>query len=138
MLRYLNNHQNKFSNVLAPFCITQMKLYGALFTEIINLLLICGQETVMDCIINYIALGAISQIDNYYAAALTKFPLKKALEDPLVYENFVHVPFCQRDKAGKFMRLIVKGQRIIYISMYFYFTPYITPLITYLIAGNNN
>lgn len=36
---------------------------------------------------NFIALGAISEIDDYYAAALPYCPLKKALEDPLVIDS---------------------------------------------------
>jgi hypothetical protein len=35
----------------------------------------------MDSIINFIALGAISEIDNYYANSLTHIPLKKAIEE---------------------------------------------------------
>jgi hypothetical protein len=35
----------------------------------------------MDAIINFIALGAISEIDNYYAASLTHLPIKKAIEE---------------------------------------------------------
>jgi hypothetical protein len=37
-----------------------MQLIGVILTEIINILLICGQNTVMDTIINFIALGAIA------------------------------------------------------------------------------
>ena len=64
-----------------------MKLYGSLFTEIINICLICGQPTIMDCIMNFIALGAIAQIDDYYAQALTYCPLKAAIEIPLEFQN---------------------------------------------------
>jgi hypothetical protein len=35
----------------------------------------------MDSIINFIALGAISEIDNYYANSMTHIPLKKAIEE---------------------------------------------------------
>jgi hypothetical protein len=37
-----------------------MQLIGAVVTEIINIFLICGQKTVMDALINFIALGAIA------------------------------------------------------------------------------
>ena len=33
------------------------------------------------------------------------------------------------------MRLNYKMLRIVYVSFYYYFAPFITPMITYLIAG---
>jgi hypothetical protein len=53
-----------------------MQLCGALFTEIINICVICNQEKIMDVIMNFIALGAIAEIDNYYLDALVHCPLK--------------------------------------------------------------
>ncbi len=80
MIRYLINHSHEFSSTIVPFMVAQMQLSAALLTEIINICLICGQNSIMDAIINFIALGAISEIDNYYATSLTHLPIKKAIE----------------------------------------------------------
>lgn len=77
-----------------------MQFIGAFFTEIINILVICNLPTIMDIIMNFIALGVISEIDNYYLASLAICPLKAALENPLKvtksnknYESFFQRPW---------------------------------------------
>jgi hypothetical protein len=83
MMKYLANHHNQFSGILGPLLIALMQFIGAFFTEIINILVICSLPTIMEIIMNFIALGAISEIDNYYLASLAICPLKSALETPL-------------------------------------------------------
>ena len=47
-----------------------MQLVGAVFTETINILSICSLENTKEVIMNFIALGVIAEIDNYYLSAL--------------------------------------------------------------------
>ena len=82
-MKYLANHHEKFSGTLGPFLIAMMQFIGAFFTEIINILVICSLPTIMEIIMNFIALGAISEIDNYYLASLSMCPLKDELENSL-------------------------------------------------------
>ena len=51
----------------------------------------------MDAIINFIALGAISEIDNYYATSLTNLPLKKAIEEnpPKFKKRLLYMKFSE-------------------------------------------
>ena len=60
MLRYLNNHPEEFDYILQPCLVALMQASGAMFTEIINIGLLCGQDTIIDSIINFVALGAIA------------------------------------------------------------------------------
>lgn len=83
MMKYLANHPDSFSGISGPLMIAVMQFMGAFFTEIINILVICSLPTIMEIIMNFIALGAISEIDNYYLASLSFCPLKSALEKPL-------------------------------------------------------
>jgi hypothetical protein len=139
MLKYIANHPAYFSSTLAPFFISQMQLSGALFTEIINICLICGQPTIMDCIMNLIALGAISQIDDFYAKTLTYCPLREAVQNPpRVDIRSRDQKFRERTLKGKALRLIYRFYRILFVSFYFYFTPFLTLIFTYLIGGNIN
>lgn len=79
MLEYLINHKEEFSSILIPFSTIQMQLTASFITELINLSLICSQNTVMDAVINFIALGAITEIDDYYAKSIiVKWDLNKA------------------------------------------------------------
>ena len=67
---------DQFDHPFVPFSIGIMKLSGTLFTEIINILLICSQTTVMNCVLNFIALAVIAEIDDMYAASLKDLDLK--------------------------------------------------------------
>jgi hypothetical protein len=71
MIRYFAKHASNdtnscFSESLAPILVALMQFLAGLFTETINILSICSLETSKDVIMNFIALGVISEIDNYY------------------------------------------------------------------------
>jgi hypothetical protein len=70
MIKYFTSHRSRFDSGIQPFLIPFMKLCGSLFTECVNIFLICQQTTIMDCVMNFIALGVIAEIDNLYAARL--------------------------------------------------------------------
>lgn len=61
--------------------ISLMQFSGALATEIINIILICTQDSVKDVIMNFIALGVIAEIDDIYAKTLYQNRIKKELEE---------------------------------------------------------
>ena len=50
-------------------------------TEVVNILLICKQDTIMDCVMNFIALGVIAEVDNMYANSLKNLRIKAAIEE---------------------------------------------------------
>jgi hypothetical protein len=60
-----------------------MQLSAAVFTELVNIVMICLQSTIMDCVLNFIALGTIAQIDIIYSSSLTNEPLKNELLEPI-------------------------------------------------------
>ena len=81
MIKYFANHRSLFDETNHPFYISLMKLFGALLTEIVNILLICKQTTIMDCVMNFIALGIICEIDNLYASSLKSLRIKDAVTE---------------------------------------------------------
>ena len=62
--------------------VTLMQFYGAVFTEVINILSICTLGNSKDVIMNFIALGVIAEIDNFYLQALPSSALKSRLSEP--------------------------------------------------------
>lgn len=137
MMKYLANHHEDFSETMGPFQIAVMQFIGAFFTEIINILVICSCPTIMDVIMNFIALGAISEIDNYYLASLPVCTLKDALEVPLEVKrksgDIKHRP-CK----PMFVRIVYRTLRIFQVSFYYYFTPFLAVILTYLAGGTRN
>ena len=137
MIRYLINHSAQFTSTMVPFLVAHMQLFASLLTEIINICLICGQKTIMDSIINFIALGAISEIDNYYAVSLNHLPIKKAAEEPYPFmKRLYYLRLSKMSCQQILLRSIYKFYRVVYVSLYFYFTPYITTVFSYLAASN--
>ena len=63
--------------------VTLMQFYGAVFTEVINILSICTLGNSKDVIMNFIALGVIAEIDNFYLQALPSSNLKECLASPI-------------------------------------------------------
>lgn len=87
MMKYLSNNSELFSGIIGPFIIASMQFLGAFLTEIINILTICSLPDIMSVIMNFIALGAIAEIDNYYFGALSHCPLKCEVDEPLIVKK---------------------------------------------------
>jgi hypothetical protein len=113
-----------------------MQLVGAVFTETINILSICSLENTKEVIMNFIALGVIAEIDNYYLSALPPNQMRCRLEDPFEIKILAkEIKFWDRDFNSKIIYSAYKFFRVLEVSFYYYFTPFIVLILTYLIAG---
>ena len=75
-----------------------MQFFGAIFTENINILCICSLVDTKEVIMNFIALGAIASIDNYYFEALPQSEIADRIEKPFKVEILSkEIKFCERD-----------------------------------------
>ena len=138
MMKYLANHSEQFSGVFGPFLIALMQFIGAFFTEIINILVICSLPTIMEIIMYFIALGAISEIDNYYLASLSNCVLKEELSCPLIITkrgSRDYPRFWDRPKKTMLVQVMYRILRVFQVSCYYYFTPFLAIIFTYLGAG---
>lgn len=138
MIKYLSNHSEDFDDVDAPFLIAMMKLTSSVLTEIINIFLICGQNTIMDCIMNFIALGIICEIDKHYASSLRNFKLAKSLDRPPVIK-FHSKSFNYSEKSifVGLVRAFYKVAKTLYVSFYYYFFPFLSIYITFVWTNSN-
>lgn len=133
MIKYFNNHPDEFCHRVTPVLVGSMQLFVALFTELINILLICGQTTIMDSVMNFIALGVIAEVDNFYAGSLKNFPLKECVEDPPAIKRSNRVNVDEgRTVYLKIIRFFYKCLRTFYASFYYYFMPFLVVLLSYL------
>ena len=64
MIKYSNNHSSEFKRKTAPLMISILQYTSAMFTEGINICLICGSSTVLDVVLNFVALCCIADIDD--------------------------------------------------------------------------
>ena len=97
--------------------------------------MICSQSAVIDVILNFVALACIAQIDDLYASSLHNFKLVKALDSPPVkLRNSKDIIWKKVSCYRKLIRIIYVVFRAVYISFYYYFTPFITIGITYFVG----
>lgn len=140
MIRYLSYYPDEFSAKGAPLMIAHMQMLAALFTEAVNMVLICTQQDSLNTVVNFVALLAIASIDNYYYDSLSSSSMKRLVEeDPPVFKHKGSVELKQFKKRSNFDRLVYLDYRFfrfLFYSIYFYFSPFATPVITYLVAGN--
>lgn len=133
MLKYYNDHHSAFAEPVPAVAIAVMQLAAALFTEVININLICAQDTIMDCIMNFIALGVIAEVDDYYAGSLSHFPLTDAVERaPPILRGSKENPYESRPPAQKVVRVFYKILRTLYAAYYYYFMPFTIVLLSFI------
>ena len=78
----------------------------------------------MDCVMNFVALGVISEIDDIYASSVKNFVLKDCIKNPpTITRNSASFKGegKGRSNSGKVVRVLFKLLRVIYCSYYYYF-----------------
>jgi hypothetical protein len=101
-----------------------MKLNGAFWTEVINLVLISQQSDVGSVIMNFIALGVIASVDNIYAASLTNDEVRKSLDG--------RQPLQIVRGEGKGSGILVNILKTLYQSYYYYYMPLTVIIIVFV------
>ena len=91
----------------------------------------------MDVIMNFIALGVIAEIDDFYAGSLKKFKLKESVGEPLKGLR-ERDPVISKDAASKrpisakyMVFPVYKLLKLAYVSYYFYFGSFLTVFLSY-------
>jgi predicted ATP-grasp superfamily ATP-dependent carboligase len=80
MIKFAKNSPHKFygNGNIYPFVVGGMKLYGGLATELLSMINLCGSESVVDVVKDYIAFGFICEIDNYKLETVKNINLEEA------------------------------------------------------------
>ena len=80
-MKYANNHTWKFKKWRIAYFIGFGQVLMVLSVETINLILLCENDTVMDIIMDFLALVIISDFDEYYVTALKADSKLKLIKD---------------------------------------------------------
>ena len=121
---------------LAGLLVASMQYVIALATEIVNLIVISGQKSVIDCIMNFVALKVISEVDDIYLGSIRDPIIKEMTADndgdwtpKLVYG---WVGFDERTLGNKLLFAFLKVNKVIYNGFYFYFFPFLIIVLNYV------
>ena len=119
------------NTILIPIIISYMKLIVEFSTEVICLIITSTFNDSIEVVMNYIALGVISELDEVYYRTI-RSPIKDQLEDrnyELPITN--HEGDCFHKGLGFFSKLLLSLTGLIeYIYQVFYF--HFFPMLIYL------
>jgi hypothetical protein len=129
--------------------------------EMSNLVIICVAFYPIEIIFNFISIAIISEFDNLVYSSMRNESMRKLIEDREILEkifikhhttsskcglnelsdqvdekgNFrpLRVMFNSRTCFNKFLFCVYKGYRAFFVSVYFYFFPFIAVIISILI-----
>ena len=127
LMKYANNQPHQFveSGSEISFTLGYIQFFLSVFTEAINIYLLAYQYNVERCIIHFVALEVIMELNKIYLESLTDNTLKSVLHcHPVVEKKSKDIKFSDRSCFHKVARIVYKTSRSIYVSIIFYFVPF--------------
>lgn len=90
-MKFVLNHDYRFGSVGKAFLAGLMQVFSAMLIEVVNLLTILQSNTVIDVVMNFMALAVIIEFDDYFFGALGKNFVKKIITEQAA-ENSPYQP----------------------------------------------
>jgi len=112
-----------------------MQMTAGLTNEIICLILIQGQRSIMDCIMNYIALGIIAEIDDLFEGLNQERSHALILSEPddwfpvIINEN---IDFSDRQWWNKILFIYFWLLNFFYVCAYYYYFSFAAIIMNFL------
>ena len=160
MMKYAVNHPFKFNSfVMAWFC-GFMQYTSSLGVELSNIGVILGANDTISIVFNFIAVAIIAEFDNYVFDSMKNENFKHIVDERFTKPAFpvIHTTSkkCKENEKGKirdangkryllkikigsrswtnlFFFAIYKVLRAFYVSMFYYFLPFITIIMSTLL-----
>ena len=130
MLRFANNQIKDTNARNVMIFITMMKIGSSVFTEIANILLISTEDNTLDIIKDFVALFVIAEIDSIYAKTMKNNSMREGIEGRiLTYQESLG----EKARVGlcyHMWRPVYAMFKHTYVCIYFYFMPFLVPVIS--------
>jgi hypothetical protein len=142
LMKYICNHWDDFRQPGIPFFIAHTSHMINLVAEFLNMYMLVYQHTVEHCIIHFVALEVIVEIPHMYMGSLIDDKLKqrifKSQSHLQVSNKGRDINFWEdRSLLSKISRIIYKSHRALYVSVLFYFAPFIVIFVYSIIDGGH-
>lgn len=134
LMNFANNHPEQFVNDKIPVMCGAMQVFTSIFGQLVNVTLLLAHRTVEECIILFITLAIVLELPQMYSAALTTglqentgtTVITQVCKHPVYKSNAGrHIKFSDRTWFHKLSRIVYKFFRLFYVSIFFYFQPFI-------------
>ena len=161
MMKYTCNHTHKFASSFTAFSFGLLQVCSILLVEMASIGVICTAEDIINIIFNFIALAVIASFDDYVFNGMKNEPIKELLDEDFIKKNLtiehttsvtcdteemssikidgtdecrpLRITFKSRSINNKIQFGVYKFFRMIYLSIYYYFFPFSSILISCLI-----
>ena len=70
-MKYALNHMWKFESWRWAYCIGLLQLVMVLFVEVVNVIVLCAHNSIMETLMNFLALIVIRDLDDYFASTIS-------------------------------------------------------------------
>ena len=79
-MKFALNHMWKFDSWRWAWLIGFLQMIMVVFVEVVNIIVLCANNTVMDILMNFLALVVIRDLDDYFAQTITQDPNYKLID----------------------------------------------------------
>lgn len=133
MMKYAVNHYELFTNVHVAFFIAWLHTFSSFTIEICVVVVLTSFTNVLEVIMKYVSLAAISNIPRFYYNSLVDQKLLEiAGSHKLIITNYRCMDRVKDAPcAVRIMRIIYKSMRVVFCCMSYYFLPFSALFITY-------
>ena len=114
--------------------VAMMQMLSAMIVEGINMAVLIGQNSTYACILNFVSMLVISQIDDIYISSLSEGTFDRIHDSENWQQKIVYpqVEWVNRSSGNKLLFIFYRVVRGYYISFYFYFFPFLSLVFSYL------
>ena len=114
--------------------VAMMQMLSAMIVEGINMAVLIGQNSTYACILNFVSMLVISQIDDIYISSLSEGTFDRIQDSENWQPKIVYpqVEWVNRSSGNKLLFMFYRVVRGYYISFYFYFFPFLSLVFSYL------
>ena len=81
MMKFSNNHPWMFDNWFEAFCVGLAQAFVVISVEIVNLAVLNTNNTILDILMNFLALVIIADFDDMFFATIASDPMAKLISD---------------------------------------------------------
>lgn len=159
-LKFSLNHPYLFQSYTTACVVTFLQTLSVICVEVVNIEIILTSLTPTDIVYNFIALAVIAEFDDFVYESLRSESMKKLVEAEITEKILVvrhttskkckewekstvedehgnlrplKVSWSDRTCGNKCFYCVYKGLRMFYVSLYFYFIPFSTIILTCII-----
>lgn len=159
-MKYVNNHSYNFQAPRIAFFISFMHYLITNITELVNICIIITSIYPVAIVLNFIAIAIIAEFDNYVYTSMRNEYCKKLITKNIAEKILVvhhttskrcgenelsnvkdengdfrklKIRFQERNCGGKLAYMIYKVCRVYFVSVYFYFLPFTSVMLSILI-----